>query len=380
MRGLRHIGSVGLLTSCLVVLVALESWAGERPHAHEGATEGVQFEDPRYISFFNYQAYLIKRGSAAETAESWKLLPASERVKRVAEGESFLDRLHAELLAKETLTADDRALLEAVWGSPVGSPRNHNFPGGERARVANHDSIANMAVGRFSGKVAAVKNWASVFDGGVRSADVGAVPASVGPVRTTESRVPPASNPAHRPLDSSFVPARGLEEGSGPAGTPLPVAVGTGMLVVAALGIRWMVRARRGEVPGDALASAKRGLESIGLGESHAANARELMQASENPAPLAEAEAAQNSTGCTSCSNTCSSSCTGGCQSGCSNSCKSVCGNTCSSSCGNSCSGDCQGNCKGGCALSCSGSCQGSCVGTCQGTCQGSCKATNVMA
>ncbi|MBI5209947.1 MAG: hypothetical protein HY927_08245 [Elusimicrobia bacterium] len=125
----------------------------------------IAFGDPAHKVFFNYQGFLAQHKSGGEMAETWKLLAAPERLKKVREGEAFLEKLHGELLAKPTLTAEEQGLLQAVWGKEETAGIRDDT---HHAAIAKEGSAPKEMVNSLSKKIGGFQgkgNWNQMFDG-----------------------------------------------------------------------------------------------------------------------------------------------------------------------------------------------------------------------
>jgi hypothetical protein len=181
----------------------------------------IQFGDPAHVFFFNHQDYLAQHKLSGETPETWGSLPSPERLKKVKDGEALLEKLHADLVAKQIRTPDEESLFEAVWGKSGAT--------GDRAIARQVDAAEKRAATSPAvDKVNAISgNWSRLFDGGRNSAqDVGVVSAGSGQHGETSVETRPKA-PVMKSLDAASVPPIDNGDNSGPFKHPLlPLAAG----------------------------------------------------------------------------------------------------------------------------------------------------------
>ncbi|MBI5882847.1 MAG: hypothetical protein HZB91_07070 [Elusimicrobia bacterium] len=134
----------------------------------------IPWKDPGHEAFFKYQAYLAKlvkdKGLPAnvfsyDTEATWKSLTRAERIRRVAEGEAYLQKTLEELLATGSVTQAQTDMMQNVWGPEVMqkigvmmTAKGFNNPAQIKA--------AQEEMAKLKGKLGGVDlDWAGVFDG-----------------------------------------------------------------------------------------------------------------------------------------------------------------------------------------------------------------------
>lgn len=192
-----------------------------------GTESDIVFGDPDHAVFFNYQKYLSQEKTTRETPESWSLLTMHERQRKVSEGEAFLKKLHADLLAKEKLSAEETKLIRAVWGK---SDATVDQGGTHHSAVAGEKSIGRAEkvdqVSKSLQSFLKANNWGQLFDGGQNLSKVSSAIDVAGGFNDRESTLMKTSPKTQiiRPVNEAKIPPTGKSDNA-PVNRTLPLAV-----------------------------------------------------------------------------------------------------------------------------------------------------------
>lgn len=255
MRNISRTHVICFATLCVVALYPISIGTAQPINRNASATDSIQFNDPEHPQFFRYQAYLTQHGKAGETRRSWDALTTSERARKVADGEAVLEKLHADLLSKEKLSADEAELFQAVWGTTATT--GDNAPARELA-IARENSAAGKvsAVSKDLGSFRETGSWGQLFDGDKMSPKTGTAVGAIGASanRGTEAFQGGAGkNGTVTPRVAGVppvVPGAGEPSNDSPIKKTLPLAGGVVLLAGAYIGYRkW--RTNTGKLPGN---------------------------------------------------------------------------------------------------------------------------------